>query len=84
MKSFMGVWNLRRFFMHLPLGIIIVFSFYVHWVFPLVITVLFNYYEKNEDKHLHDEAYRDVQGALAGVVLTVVGILLYEVVVKFS
>ena len=62
------VWNSKRFFLHLPIGLL-----YAIADIPgaIGLTALFALYEINEDRHVKDSAYIDVQGALAGVIIAI-------------
>ena len=69
--------DLARVLLHIPVGLVARFSCFAHWVFPLVIMGSFLYYEKNEDKWIKDQAWKDVKGAIWGLCIfgVVVGIL---------
>lgn len=59
----------KRFWLHVPLGIAFALLCYAHWIFTLCCTGLFIYYERNEDIWLRDQAWKDVPGAIAGLIL---------------
>jgi len=69
--------DLHRVLLHIPVGLVIGFTCFAHWVFPIALAYLFWKYEESEDKDLHDQAWRDVKGAIWGgaIVGVVVGIL---------
>lgn len=58
-----------RVVLHIPIGFISIASVFVHWVLPLVITIGFIYYERNEDLHTQDQAWKDMYGWLFGAIL---------------
>ena len=69
--------DLGRVLLHIPVGLVMGFSYFAHWVFPIVLVYLFWQYEKNEDRHINDGAWKDIKGAIwgAAIVSVVVAIL---------
>lgn len=65
---------MKRVFIHIPIGIIIALLSIVDSLLPISFTLLFILYEINEDRHLGDCAYKDIQGSLIG--LAVGGLIL--------
>jgi len=61
-----------RVLIHIPMGYIAVMSVEGHWVLPLVITWVFLKYERNEDVHTEDQAWKDIMGFLVGAVMGVI------------
>lgn len=68
---------MKRILIHIPIGLIIAFLSKIDTILPLCFTILFLIYEVNEDKHLNDNAYKDISGALIG--LGIGGIILFYV-----
>jgi len=62
-------WSWRRFWIHFPIGLLMGIA---NIPLALGIIILFTAYELNEDGHLKDHAYIDIQGALGGVLVAVV------------
>ncbi|RLJ01276.1 MAG: hypothetical protein DRP11_04685 [Candidatus Aenigmatarchaeota archaeon] len=58
----------RRALLHLPVGFLCAASALGHWVLPLILTAGFMFYEKNEDLHTKDQAWKDTFGWLVGAV----------------
>ena len=56
-----------RAFIHIWVGVIISLLVLVHPVLSLVMAYLFYKYQRNEDVHTIDEAWKDIYGALIGV-----------------
>jgi len=59
--------DLARVLIHIPVGLLIGFSYFAHWAFPIVLGYLFWQYEENEDRHLNDGAWKDIKGAIWGL-----------------
>ena len=73
----------RRALLHLPVGFLCAASTLGHWVLPLILTAGFIFYEKNEDLHTRDQAWKDTFGWLLGAFLgafMLAGLRLSEVV----
>lgn len=58
----------RRFWLHIPAGIIFALTAYAHWIYPPCCVALFIFYEKNEDRWIKDQAWKDTIGALVGLI----------------
>lgn len=56
-----------RVVLHIPIGIVMSVP-----VFGWGLLYLFKFYEKNEDKHVKDEAWKDTFGAMVGFVIGMV------------
>jgi len=65
--------DLGRVLLHIPVGLVVGFTYFAHWVFPIVLAYLFWQYEKNQDKDIHDHAWKDVKGVIWGA--AVVGVI---------
>jgi len=72
--------DLVRVLIHIPVGLLIGFSYFVHWVFPLVIMGAFIYYEWSEGEDILDQSWKDVKGAIWGVGIFVVTIAILKLV----
>lgn len=59
--------QIRRFFLHIPVGLFIVLGAVVCWPTAFCLTYLFWCYEMNEDQKLSDSAWLDVRGAIGGL-----------------
>ena len=55
-----------RLAMHIPVGFINALFVLVHWVLVPTFMYLFWKYQRNEDAHTEDEAWKDVYGWLIG------------------
>lgn len=58
-----------RAFIHIFVGLAIAFLSLAHWSLPLAMAYLFYKYERNEDAHTVDQAWKDLYGGLVGLVL---------------
>ena len=67
---------MKRILIHIPLGLVLVASVYIHWSLVLATTGLFIFYERSEDHWIRDQAWKDVRGVLWGIALGVLAILL--------
>lgn len=56
-----------RFYLHLPVGWVIVGLTALHWALGLIYALLFLAYEFSEDHYVKDEAWRDIAGSMAGM-----------------
>jgi len=65
---------------HYLAGIIIAVSSLVNWVLPLVGAAFFLVYEFDEDKIIHDQAYRDILEAMRGFFVATGAIIVWRVV----
>ncbi len=59
--------SLDRFWLHVPVGLATVFLAWLNWTIAAAYVALFLAYELNEDHHVRDEAWRDLAGAMAGI-----------------
>lgn len=69
----------RRTVIHAFAGYGIIILALAHWCIPLALTVGFIFYEKNEDLHVKDQAWKDTFGFLVGGVMagfTILGLKL--------
>ena len=66
----------KRLAIHIPVGMLIVFSIFIHWAVLLVFGTYFIIYEIWQEKIKHDRAYKDIIGALTGQAIAVVYLLL--------
>lgn len=70
MKSVMNISKdeVIRVLVHIPVGALLVFlGLYVGWWLAMTFTIGFLAYELNEDKHLSDNAWKDLKGFLWGL-----------------
>lgn len=69
--------DLERVLIHIPVGLVAGFSYFAHWIFPLVIMGAFLYYEWSQGEDMLDQSWKDVKGAIWGIcfVSVVVAIL---------
>jgi len=58
-----------RFWLHIPVGLVIIGLTWLHWAAGLGYVALFVFYESNEDQHVKDQAWKDVAGAMFGMML---------------
>lgn len=58
-----------RVLIHIPIGFLIIISVLAHWSIPICLTLLFLLYQKNEDIHTSDEAWKDLFGAIVGAII---------------
>ena len=63
------IWNLKRFLLHIPVGVLAYTMSLVSPGLGIICTAAFIYYELNEDKHISDHAYKDSQGFLGGLLI---------------
>lgn len=61
------IWDWYRMLLHMPLGIAIGMMGKDNPSAAVSFMWLFVAYELNEDMHLKDGAYKDIQGVLAGI-----------------
>ena len=66
---------------HYLAGILTCFSYILCWVLPVIGLVSFITYELNEDRHLTDQAYKDILEYLVGFFVTVAGLITWRFVV---
>ena len=71
--------DIGRILLHIPCGLAFGLSYFAHWVFPLALTALFIFYEKNQDIYVKDQAWKDTKGtiwglAIAGIVIAILKI----------
>ena len=75
-----------RLFIHIPWGVLIVASVWLNtkvpgaWPLPFMLSGMFIFYERNEDRWIFDQAWKDVKGVLWGMGLSA-ALWLYLVVV---
>jgi len=64
-----------RSLIHIPIGIIMSIP-----IFSWGLVYLFRFYERNEDAHTEDQAWKDVFGAMVGYVIGIIiqGILIWR------
>jgi len=67
--KFLFIHDMKRFLLHILIGLINASMIWVHWSFVLLVGGGFLYYEHNEDWQLDDSAFIDVQGWIAGVII---------------
>jgi len=69
--------DIRRVLLHVPVGLIAGFMYFAHWSFPVIFIALFIVYEKNQDKYVKDQAWKDIKGAIwgCGISGVIIGIL---------
>lgn len=67
LPSFLYSWD--RFWLHVPVGLVLVGMTWLHPVLGGIYAYLFAAYEKNEDRWLKDQMWRDLAGAMAGMIL---------------
>ena len=63
------IWDWYRFLLHVPLGIAVYQVAKKRPMAALSLTILFIAYELSEDEHIQDHAYKDLQGAIGGLIL---------------
>lgn len=59
--------DIGRVLLHVPVGLIAGFMYFAHWSFPVIFIAAFLVYEKNQDKYVHDQAWKDIKGAIWGM-----------------
>ena len=59
--------ELYRVLLHIPVGLLTCLLCYVHWGLALIFTGGFLVYEVNEDRHLSDQAWKDLKGFCWGL-----------------
>lgn len=64
-----------RLLLHVPVGIAIGLLGILQPIYALCLTLLFIVYELNEDRHIKDQAWKDVIGAMVGLCLFLVLLL---------
>ena len=69
-----------RVVIHIPAGLIIALMVLVHWSLVIAFAWLFLKYERNEDAHTQDQAWKDIAGAMVGMVIGAAVVA----VIKFS
>ena len=62
--------DLGRVLLHLPLGILTCVLWYVHWSLAVIFAAGFILYEKEQDKYVEDQAWKDIRGWLWGIAIT--------------
>jgi len=72
--------DLARVLLHIPIGLIAGFSYFAHWVFPLVIIVSILFYEWNEDEDIADQAWKDVKGIIWGLGILAITLAILKLV----
>ena len=63
------LYSVDRFWLHVPVGLVLVFLAWLSWVLCIVYAALFLAYELNEDVWTKDNAWKDLAGPMAGVIL---------------
>ena len=58
-----------RFWLHFLLGLVIAPLYHAHWVLVAGAVYWFVKYEFNEDRWVKDQAWKDMGGALAGLIV---------------
>ncbi len=66
---------MKRLLLHVPVGAACALLTRVSNTLAAILAAMFLFYETNEDRHLKDEAYKDIAGACWGVALG--GLILY-------
>ncbi len=67
-----------RLFIHVPHGFFIALAVYVHPVLAAILAGLFIFYQRNEDHWIKDQAWKDVAGAILGLILAIALILAFR------
>jgi len=81
MKKLGVIWDDRRFWMHVPIGVaIVILALYVHWIASFSMTWLFTFYELSEDWKLKDGAWIDIQGGIGGILFTGIGYIVWLII----
>jgi len=62
------LYSVDRFWLHVPVGLVLVFLAWLSWVLCLAYVALFLVYEVNEDVWVKDQAWKDIAGSMAGVI----------------
>ena len=77
LKSFWTVSNedVGRVLLHVPLGILTCALWYVHPALAVIFAAGFIIYEKQQDKYVKDQAWKDIKGWLWGI--GIIGVVLF-------
>jgi len=67
--------DVGRVLLHLPLGILTCALWYVDWPLAIIFAAGFIIYEKEQDKYVVDQAWKDIKGFLWGLGIT--GVVLF-------
>ena len=67
-----------RVVVHIPIGFITALILLVHWVMVLAFVYIFWHYERNEDAHSQDEAWKDLYGFLVGFILGATALFIWR------
>lgn len=75
----LGIWNAPSIggIVHLLAGILTIFSYQICFIIPVILYLGFRDYELNEEGHIKDMAFKDIQEYLIGLFLGVIIILYF-------
>ena len=73
-----------RVLIHIPIGFITALLFLVHWIMVLALVYIFWHYERNEDAHTADQAWKDLFGWMVGFILGVALLLILKVLLAYD
>lgn len=59
--------QVKRFWLHVPMGLLIVLAAWLGWQYGLILAGYFLFYEHDEAGYVRDQAWIDVKGAMAGI-----------------
>jgi hypothetical protein len=74
----MTLHDLYRIALHLPIGLLVAFSAETYPVLSAILFLCLVVYELNEDWHLRNSAYKDILGALVGIFIGDIAILILD------
>lgn len=74
------LYSVDRFWLHVPVGLVLVFLAWLSWVLCIAYVAMFLVYEIDESKYLRDQAWKDLAGPMAGVIL---GSIIWTIVRSF-
>lgn len=71
-----------RAFTHIPHGVLMAISGLVlPWAIALCGVIIFLFYEKNEDRHTKDQAWKDILGFMIGFYAVVAVVLIAKAII---
>ena len=76
----MTLHDLYRIALHLPVGLIAGFAATIHGVLSVEIVAIFVLYELKQAREIHDQPYKDILGALLGLLIAAAILLVLEIV----